>query len=95
MEKLTKSSTVTKKQKLKNVQKMIIDLCIRTLFNHLMTPQIYLVTIRRDPTPSLGTTGLNYLTVHKVVQIGSTLSSSSSERRVRESDTMVQMASLW
>ncbi len=49
------------------------DLCIRTEFfllsspiNHLTTPQIYLVTLWRGPTPRLGTTGLNQLTVYKV-----------------------------
>ena len=51
------------------------DLCIRTLFfllsspiNHLTTPQIYLLTLWRGPTPRLGTTGLNWLTVYKVVE---------------------------
>ena len=46
--------------------------------NHLRTPQIDLVTLWRGPTPRLGTTGLNYLTVYKVVQTSSASSSYNS-----------------
>ncbi len=45
---------------------------------HLMTPQIYLVILWRGPTPRLGTTGLNWLTVYKGLQTSSTCSSSNS-----------------
>ncbi len=61
-------------------------LCNRTLFllffyaiTRLMTPQIYFLTLSRGPTPSLGTTGLNCLTICKVVKTSSTSSSYNSK----------------
>lgn len=51
---------------------MHVNLCRRTLFflvpiNHLSTPQVYLVTFWRCPTPSMRP--LDYHTAYKVVRI--------------------------
>ena len=37
---------------------------------HLMTPQVYLVTLQRAPNPRLGTSELNHIPVYKVVFCG-------------------------
>lgn len=39
--------------------------------NHFTTPQILHITLSRDLTPWFGTTGLNHLTVYKIVKTGS------------------------
>ncbi len=59
----TKKPNIRKKNKTKQI--CVAELCFSLLsssINHLMTPQVYLVTLWRGPTPRLRTTGLNYLT---------------------------------
>lgn len=47
------------------------------VFFPLSTPQIYLVTLGRGPTPRLGTTRLNYITVYKVIKTTTSISYNS------------------